>query len=446
MMRDVYDVAIIGMGAVGTATGFLLTEFTNVQSVLFLEKESSAGQIASDRRTNSQTRHPFGGELNYTPEVMKAIKRYSDMIPSYANSKYGRGYDIVRHTKSGMVLAVGNSEKDYLRKKFHDTVKPVFPKAELMEDKEEIAKLEPYVVRGRKLDEEIGIIKLQADIVDFGELARSFEGNARKRQDKRINVKFDTKVQRIEEVSDGYDMYTRNGESFSTQYLVISAGSSTLSLANQLGLGDDYVAFPIAGKFFQSAPVINGKVYTFQEEGVPFAATHGDSEWDGTITRYGPTASPTLMFEKDKRDIKEFIDNLDPVLLDTLISKRAIRNIMLKNIVYSLPVVGRRLFWKYEARKIVPSIPYADLKPAPEFGGVRTVGINKKTRELRLGEFTLPEVPKDGVNVCANMAPSPGASGSLGIAYKNVAKITRALGLDFDDEKFTKVFGTLPVV
>jgi len=65
---------------------------------------------------------------------------------------------------------------------------------------------------------------------------------------------------------------------------------------------------------------------------------------------------------------------------------------------------------------------------------------------LKLGEFTLPEAPKDGVNVCANMAPSPGASGSLGIAYKNVVKITRALGLDFDDEKFTKVFGTLPVV
>src|SRR5436189_197807 len=76
-MIDVYDVAIIGMGAVGTATGFLLAEFTNVQSLLFLEKENSVGRIASDRRTNSQTRHPFGGELNYTPEVMKAIKRYS---------------------------------------------------------------------------------------------------------------------------------------------------------------------------------------------------------------------------------------------------------------------------------------------------------------------------------------------------------------------------------
>src|SRR6266516_458461 len=163
-MRDVYDVAIIGLGAVGTATGFLLAEFTNVQSLLFLEKENSAGRIASDRRTNSQTRHPFGGELNYTPEVMKAIKRYSDMIPSYANSKYGRGYDILRRTKSGMVLAVGKSEKDYLRKKFHDTVKPVFPYAELMEGREEIAKLEPYIVRGRRKDEEIGIIKLQADI------------------------------------------------------------------------------------------------------------------------------------------------------------------------------------------------------------------------------------------------------------------------------------------
>ncbi len=148
-MRDVYDVAIIGMGTVGTATGFLLAEFTNVQSLLFLEKENDAGQIASDRKTNSQTRHPFGGELNYTPEVMKTIKRYSDMIPSYATSKYGQGYDILRRTRSGMVIAVGKNEKDYLRKKFHDTVKPVFPNAELMENREEIAKLEPYGRRDR---------------------------------------------------------------------------------------------------------------------------------------------------------------------------------------------------------------------------------------------------------------------------------------------------------
>src|SRR2546425_2192806 len=265
-MRDDYDFKIRGMGEVETATGFLLAEFTNVQSLLLLEKENSAGQIASDRRTNSQTRHPFGGELNYTPEVMKAIKRYSDMIPSYANSEYGRGHDILRRTKSGMVLAVGKNEKDYLRKKFHDAVKPVFPYAELMEDKEEIAKLEPYIVRGRKKDEEIGIIKLQADMVDFGELARSFEDNARKLEDKKISVKFNTKVERIDEVSDGYDLYTHNGGSFSTLYLVVSAGSYTLSLAKQLGLGGDYIAFPVAGKFFTSASVINGKVYTFQKK------------------------------------------------------------------------------------------------------------------------------------------------------------------------------------
>src|SRR3989475_9876119 len=213
-------------------------------------------------------------------------------------------------------------------------------------------------------------------MVDFGELARSFEDNARKHQDRRVRVKFNTRVERIEDVSDGYEIHIPNGGSFSARYLVVSAGSYTLSFAKQLGLGGDFVAFPVAGKFYTSPSVINGKVYTFQEEGVPFAATHADREWDGAVTRYGPTATPTLMFEKDKPDIKEFIDNLDSVLLDTVISKKAIRNIMIKNIAYSLPGVGRHLFWKYEARKIVPSIPYADLKPAPEFGGVRTVGID----------------------------------------------------------------------
>src|SRR5438046_9637404 len=134
-MTAFYDVATIGMCAVVPATVFLLAEFTNVQSLLFLKKETSAGQIASDRRTNSQTRHPFGGELKYSPKVMKAIKRYSDMIPSYANSEYGRGYDILRRTKCGMVLAVGKNEKEYLGKNFHVTVKPVFPYAELVKDK-----------------------------------------------------------------------------------------------------------------------------------------------------------------------------------------------------------------------------------------------------------------------------------------------------------------------
>src|SRR5207245_6255622 len=104
--------------------------------------------------------------------------------------------------------------------------------------------------------------------------------------------------------------------------LLFSACSSTLSLAKQLGIGAYFVACPVADKFYTSPSIINGKVYTFQEEGVPFAATHADREWDGAVTRYGPTATPTLMFEKDKPDIKEFIDNLDSVLLDTVISKK----------------------------------------------------------------------------------------------------------------------------
>src|SRR5436305_15093895 len=158
------------------------------------------------------------------------------MIPAYAKRKDAHGYDILTHTRIGMVLAVGKNEKDYLRKKFHDTVKPVFPYAELMEDKEEIAKLEPYIVRGRKKDEEIGIIKLQANMVDFGELARSFEDNARKHQDKKIHVKFNTRVERIEDVSDSYEIHISNGGGFSARYVVVAAGSYTLSLAKQLRL------------------------------------------------------------------------------------------------------------------------------------------------------------------------------------------------------------------
>jgi malate dehydrogenase (quinone) len=433
-MINAYDVLIIGAGIVGSATSFLLSEFTNVKNIAIIDKRNGIAQVASNRKVNSQTLHPFGGELNYDYKMMARLKKASDMILDYVNSAYGRDYDIIRHI-NGMVLAVGEEEIDYLHRKFENTVKPVFPNAKLLENKEDIGKLEPYVVKDRR--EKIASIKLQAYMIDFGELAKSFIENVKKHKDRKIEIKLNKKVERIEKISDGYKLYTQDDEILYARYLVISAGSYTLSLAKQIGLGEDYIAFPIEGKFFYSPSVVNGKVYTVQEEGIPFASVHADKEWDSNITRYGPTALLTTAFESGSFDIKEFLNNLDYALLDIIVHKKTIRNILFKNFLYNTPVLGKHLFWKNEARKIIPSLPYESLRPAHEFGGTRTIAVNKKTRELIMGELILR---KDGENAIGNCTPSPGASGCLSIAYKNIMEIVKTLDLKFYADKFEEVF------
>ncbi len=437
-----YDVLILGGGSLGSATAYMVSEFTGAKRIGHLEKEGGIGLVASNRETNSQTRHPFGGEDNYDLERMRKVKKASDMIPDYLDSTYGRGYDLLR-TGLGMALAVGD-EIPYLARRFEDTIKPVFPDAEFMEDKREIEKLEPYIVRGRPEDEGMAVAKLSADTVDFGGLAKSFVDNASKHGD-RYRLWLNKKVNGIEETADGYRVTTSDGSEFSTRFLVISAGSYTLSLAKKIGLGKDYVVFPIDGKFFVTSkpePYINGKVYTVQEVGVPFANVHADRDWEG-FTRYGPTASFTTKFEKGKPDTEEFVNNLDPVLLDVMRSdkpiNRAIRATIIKNTIYSMPIVGRRLFWKNEARKIVPSLKYEDLLPAPKLGGVRAVAVNRKTGDVKLGEMTLHE---EDVNVVGNISPSPGASGCLYRGYENMKAVVRSLDLDFYSDRLEEVFGT----
>ncbi len=433
-MRE-YDVCIIGAGSVGTATAFILSRYTNVRRIIILDKENGIAKVASSRDTNSQTLHPCGIELNYTKDKTEDILKASGMVKDYART-FGRGFEILKPVNA-MVLAI-EDEISYLEKRFDDVIKPSFPKSSLI-DRKEIGKLEPRVVKGRNAEERIEAINSKGYIVDFGELSKSFIENTKSADGKEITVKLGEPVDRIEKFSDGYNVKARSQEPFLARYLVISAGTYTHHLARQIGLGGYYIVFPVYGNFFTSKPMVSGKVYRVQKEGVPFASVHADRDWEG-YTRYGPTASLTAGFEKGRRDIMEYVSNIDTSLLRTAASERKMMEVLYRNITYSLPG-GRRLFWRNEVGRIVPSLRYEDLKPSNTIGGVRTIPIDRRTGKPELSEKSLV-----GENVIGNLTPSPGASGCLGIAYKNTKEIAKVLGLEFDDDKFEEVFRNPPHV
>ena len=86
---------------------------------------------------------------------------------------------------------------------------------------------------------------------------------------------------------------------FTAEVAVVTSGPYSLYFAHEMGIGKDMAVLPVAGSFYKSRNMLNGKVYTVQIDGIPFAAIHGDPNVnDPSETRFGPTAKMLPLFEK----------------------------------------------------------------------------------------------------------------------------------------------------
>jgi len=222
------------------------------------------------------------------------------------------------------------------------------------------------------------------------------------------------------------------------------AAAYSLMFAKSLGYGKDYALLNVAGNFYLAPGVLNGKVYTVQLKKIPFAAIHGDSEvHDQSKTRFGPTAKVTLQLEqRNYASIFEYFKtaglSINAFLsFFNILSDPVILKYILKNYIYDIPLIGKRLFLK-EVQKIVPSIQLIDLQLAKGYGGIRPQIVNLKTKRLELGEAKIV-----GENILFNITPSPGASTCLQNAEYDTEKILAFLGQDytFDKHRFLQDLG-----
>ncbi len=184
--------------------------------------------------------------------------------------------------------------------------------------------------------------------------------------------------------------------------------------------------------------MLKGKVYTVQNDALPFAAIHGDP--DVLVpgkTRFGPTALVLPILERynlstlpDFLQVFRFDRRVAKVLLD-LVRNRDIRNYMLKNILFEIPLIRKRLFLK-DARKIAPSLRLRDLKFAHNVGGIRPQLIDKDHQKLLLGEAKIDT----GIGAIFNMTPSPGGTSCLENAEIDLRTIIKHLGASIDEVAF----------
>ncbi|NJR50865.1 MAG: FAD-dependent oxidoreductase [Leptolyngbyaceae cyanobacterium CSU_1_3] len=439
MSGELYDVVIIGGGVTGTALLYGLAKFTNLSRVALLEKYCDIASVNSKATNNSQTIHCGDIETNYTLEKALKVRRASQMLVRYGDQLPAAVRERVIYRFPKMVLGIGAQECELLRHRYEE-FHPYFGGMKLLE-KSQIAEIEPQVValNGHDRPEELVAIAIlnEYTAINYGELAKSFVEQAQSVADKTIDLKLGTQVASIEPIGSHYQIKTAE-ETLTARFVVVSAGGHSLLFAHRMGIGLEYSCLPIAGNFYFTPQVLNGKVYTVQNDKLPFAAIHGDP--DVTVpgkTRFGPTALPLPLLER--YHLKTFGEYLEVLRLDgtvinvlfDLLKVPDIRNYIFKNMAFEVPLLDRRLFLQ-DARKIVPSLQLEDLQFAHGVGGIRPQLIDKPQRKLILGQAEIDP----GNGICFNITPSPGATNCLNTAEQDLLRIQQHLGCRFDRSWF----------
>ncbi len=431
-INKLFDTAIIGGGVAGTSLLYTLAEFTNMKSVVLFEKYEELAMLNSNPKANSQTLHVGDIETNYTYEKAKKVKCNASYVSNYI---YNRdGLEDLGYVRDKMVLAVGEEEVLKLRERY-ERFKTLFPYLELW-DGDFLREHEPKLMEDRTEPVLAMGAREQITTVDYKRLSESFAEDALA-TDKNIQLHYNEEVTEIRKEKNGnYLLCTQNGE-FHARTVVVNAGAYSLLFAQEMGFGHEYAILPIGGSFFfTKEKLLNAKVYTMQNQKLPFAAIHGDpdctQEWH---TRFGPTAFALPKLERyHSLHVKDLLHalNIDrdvtKVYLN-LFADSTIRRYILKNFIEEIPLIGKEVFIE-DARKLIPGLCVDDLTFAEGYGGMRPQIIDKLKHELLLGEAQISEN-----GIIFNMTPSPGATSSLAIAMQDAIALCEHLGCTFDHAK-----------
>ena len=145
--NSIYKVAIIGGGISGTALLYSLSNYTNIDHIVLIEKNQEVALINSHKTSNSQTLHFGDIETNYTLEKAQKVKKAASLVKNYILRNDQGQETYTKYHK--MVLAIGKEQTEELRERYKE-FKALFPKLKLI-NKDEIELLEPSLVKNRAM-------------------------------------------------------------------------------------------------------------------------------------------------------------------------------------------------------------------------------------------------------------------------------------------------------
>ncbi|NKY98739.1 L-2-hydroxyglutarate oxidase [Nocardiopsis alborubida] len=394
-MRSTEHIGVIGAGIVGLALARRLTLHRPGTRVTVLEKE--------DRVAAHQTGHNSGvvhAGLYYRPGSLKATlcRRGVGLLRDYC-AEYGLPYQEV-----GKVLVAADADDearlDDVERRARDNGVPGVTRL----GPEGLRAIEPHAA---------GVAALHSPttaVTDFVAVAEQFADDVRRSGGR---VLLNTPVLDLRQEHDGVRVLTGDPRGERTIHrfdrLVICGGLHSDRLARMAGAAEDPRVVPFRGQYHELVPerrhLVNGLLYPVPDPRYPFLGVHLTRHVHGEVMA-GPNAILATALEGYRaRDVRT------RELARTLSWPgfwRLARRHWTAGARETLVSASRAAF-AARARRLLPELAAADLRPAPS--GVRAQALARDGSLL--DDF---HVDTHGRVVCVRNAPSPAATSSLAIA------------------------------
>jgi malate dehydrogenase (quinone) len=440
-----YDCLIVGGGVSGTALLYELARFTDLKRLCLLEKHDRPAQANSHAHNNSQTLHWGDIETQLDPDQALRANRSAAMVVNYATRLAPRDRDRIIQRMSRMVLGVGAKECVALRQRY-ELLKPSFPRLRLLEA-QDIADIEPNValVQGSWRKDEILGLGMADDwtAADYRALSESFSTQCVRLDrltDRHVTQLYGTDVTAIRKEGDFYVLDTSRGL-MQARSVVVCAGGHGLHLAQGMGLGQEFAFLPVVGTYYTAPDMLSGKVFRMQKPGRPFPALHGGPDFRyRRKTRFGPISMMLARVGLDHKprlgDFLALFRHEDADVAATIrgmVKRAEVRADLARDLLYRMPLLARGRL-AAAVREIVPAIKPRDIEFTAGVGGIRPQIIDKSQRALRLEDTRLT----NGAGLIFNLTPSPGGTGCLGQAERDMRQVAHHLGARIDWHAFQR--------
>lgn len=397
-MDNLFDIAIIGGGIVGTATALQLSEQQNY-SILILESEN---QLAAH-----QTGHNSGvihSGLYYKPGSLKALNCAAgrEMMYSFCEKHN------IAHERCGKIV-VATSEKEISalhaleeRGKANglDGIKKL--------NRNELKYYEPHV------NGIAGLFVPQTGIVDYKDVVNKY---AELISGRGCIIKTNSKVNFVKILNSEIVLFTLDNE-YKAKMLVNCAGLQSDRVAKICGVNPQLKIIPFRGEYYklkkEKEHLVKSLIYPVPDPQYPFLGVHFTRMIKGGVEA-GPNAVLAFKREGYKKTDFSFRDVLEMKFYPGF-WKMAMKHYKM-GIGEFKRSFSKKLFVE-SLQKLIPEVQYDDVYP--EGAGVRAQALEPDGRLV--DDFRIVEAKK---MIHVLNAPSPAATASLSIGEKIATVIVK---------------------
>jgi L-2-hydroxyglutarate oxidase len=390
------DVAIVGGGIVGLATGYNLAQNYPQQRVIVLEKEAELAFHQTGR--NSGVLH---SGIYYKPGTLRATncRTGKEALERFCQAE-GVDFDVC----GKVIVAISEDEFPGMERIF-ERGKANGVRCEMI-DQARLRELEPHTAGLR------AIHVPEAGIVDYAQVCQRLADHIRRVGGE---ILLRAKANRMHIREDGVTVETTAGE-VQAKYVINCAGLQSDRLTAMSGQKPEVKIVPFRGEYFELKPhakhLCRNLIYPVPDPSFPFLGVHFTRMTTGAI-ECGPNA--VLAFAREGYRFRDV--NLAD-LAETLTYAGFLR-MAAKHWKTGLGEMWRSLSKAAFVRalqRLVPEIKSEDLESAP--AGVRAMALAPDGSLV--DDFSIQEAGRV-INVCN--APSPAATACLNIGRLIVEKL-----------------------